>query len=194
MKKGRTLAIGDIHGAYKSAYAVSWKMRVWLSKWYTIPLGDIADGWAEVEQCVDELLKIENLIAIRGNHDEWLRAFFENNISFLIFGDREELGTLKSYSEKTEYVIQIASLSHIACSLKTKIVLYRWQKKMLCTWRLQQGNQFMTTEEIYYGTDPFGRSISFVIYIEQSCFLKNMPMWLREAIWDYIFRFLQKWL
>jgi len=40
-----------------------------------IQLGDIADGFGDVHDCVEELLKIPNLIAIKGNHDEWLNAF-----------------------------------------------------------------------------------------------------------------------
>jgi serine/threonine protein phosphatase 1 len=40
-----------------------------------IQLGDIADGFYEVYECIEELLKISNLIAIKGNHDDWFDEF-----------------------------------------------------------------------------------------------------------------------
>ena len=71
IKKGRTLVCGDIHGSHKG-------LKQCLERSYfdnevdqLIQLGDVADGWPETPQCVDELLKINNLIAIRGNHDQW---------------------------------------------------------------------------------------------------------------------------
>ena len=36
-----------------------------------IVLGDVCDGWPETKKCIDELLKIENLIYLIGNHDDW---------------------------------------------------------------------------------------------------------------------------
>ncbi|MBN8856134.1 MAG: metallophosphoesterase [Sphingobacteriales bacterium] len=40
-----------------------------------IVLGDIVDRHDEAFECVEELLKIHNLIAIRGNHDDWFDEF-----------------------------------------------------------------------------------------------------------------------
>ncbi len=36
-----------------------------------IALGDVCDGWPETAQCIDELLKINRLIYVLGNHDLW---------------------------------------------------------------------------------------------------------------------------
>lgn len=40
-----------------------------------IQLGDITDRHGQVYECVEELLKINNLIALRGNHDDWFDDF-----------------------------------------------------------------------------------------------------------------------
>ena len=67
-----TYVIGDIHGADRALKQVLERSGFNYQNDTLIQLGDIADGWPEVPQCVDELLKMENLIALRGNHDVWL--------------------------------------------------------------------------------------------------------------------------
>src|SRR5690606_2575342 len=43
-----------------------------------IALGDVADGWPDTRECVDELLRLKNLTQLLGNHDyhtlEWIRT------------------------------------------------------------------------------------------------------------------------
>ena len=65
----RTLVIGDIHGANRALKQVLSLSNFDNEKDTLISLGDIADGWGEVPECVDTLLGIKNLVAIRGNHD-----------------------------------------------------------------------------------------------------------------------------
>lgn len=66
----RTLVVGDIHGANKAL--VQCLERCNFQEDDTlIQLGDVADGWSEVPAVVETLLGIKNLIAIRGNHDDW---------------------------------------------------------------------------------------------------------------------------
>ncbi|MDQ6812816.1 MAG: metallophosphoesterase, partial [Bacteroidota bacterium] len=43
-----------------------------------IQLGDIADGQDQVYECVEELLTIKNLVALKGNHDEWFFEFMQS--------------------------------------------------------------------------------------------------------------------
>jgi len=66
-----TYCIGDIHGGHVSLLQCLRRSHFDYEKDQLISLGDIADGWPEVPQCVDELLKIKNLIVIQGNHDRW---------------------------------------------------------------------------------------------------------------------------
>jgi serine/threonine protein phosphatase 1 len=72
----RTLVLGDIHGAYQALMQVFEKSKFDYKKDRLICLGDVADGWVDVHQCFDELLKVKNLVYIRGNHDQWLKDYF----------------------------------------------------------------------------------------------------------------------
>src|SRR5882762_9741337 len=71
----RTFVMGDIHGGYKALQQCLERAAFDRDKDTLIQLGDIADGFSEVYGCVEELLKIHNLVAIKGNHDEWLNQF-----------------------------------------------------------------------------------------------------------------------
>ena len=68
----RTFIIGDIHGAYKALIDVLKRVKFNNKKDKLICLGDVADGWSEVVECFNRLMKIEQLVYIMGNHDEWL--------------------------------------------------------------------------------------------------------------------------
>lgn len=92
----REFVMGDIHGAYKAVKQCLQKSRFDYRKDRLIQLGDIADRYGEVYECVEELLKIKNLIALRGNHDDWFDVFCQNSYhpTNWIHGG---LATVKSY-------------------------------------------------------------------------------------------------
>jgi serine/threonine protein phosphatase 1 len=71
----RTFIMGDIHGAHKALQQCLERSGLDKQHDTLIQLGDIADRFGEVYECVEELLKIPNLFAIRGNHDAWLNDF-----------------------------------------------------------------------------------------------------------------------
>jgi serine/threonine protein phosphatase 1 len=76
----RVLAIGDIHGGHKALLQCLERANFNNDKDILISLGDIVDGWGESYECVEELLKIKNLVAIRGNHDEYFKRFIEGQL------------------------------------------------------------------------------------------------------------------
>lgn len=95
----RKIVCGDIHGNYKGLLQCLERSGFNKQEDTLIQLGDVADGWSEVYECVEELLSIPNLISIRGNHDEW----FEHWIKFHQHGSgwsQGALSTLKSYGYK----------------------------------------------------------------------------------------------
>jgi serine/threonine protein phosphatase 1 len=73
----KTFAIGDIHGGYRSLIQCLKRSRFDYETDTLISLGDVSDGWSETPQVVEELLKIKNLIPIRGNHDAWTQEYLE---------------------------------------------------------------------------------------------------------------------
>lgn len=94
MKK---FVIGDIHGSNKALLQVLEKSGFDKESDLLISLGDIADGWNEVPECVDTLLSIKNLVAIRGNHDVWCYDWFEYGRTPLIWTQQGGKATLDAY-------------------------------------------------------------------------------------------------
>jgi serine/threonine protein phosphatase 1 len=67
----KTFVIADIHGNYKGLKQALERSNFDYQNDTLISLGDIVDGHSESFEVVEELLKIPNLIKIRGNHDDW---------------------------------------------------------------------------------------------------------------------------
>ncbi|HUQ65382.1 MAG TPA: metallophosphoesterase [Flavitalea sp.] len=71
----RKFVMGDVHGAFKALKQCLERSAFDYNNDLLIQLGDVADGYDQVYECVEELLAIKNLIAIKGNHDEWFNQF-----------------------------------------------------------------------------------------------------------------------
>ena len=77
----RILVIGDIHGNYKALLQCLERSNFDYKNDTLISLGDVVDGHSESFEVVEELLKIKNLIAIKGNHDDWFNQWIETGIN-----------------------------------------------------------------------------------------------------------------
>jgi len=88
--------IGDIHGAYKALLQCIERSKFDKEKDTLIQLGDIADGWDQVYECIEELLTIKNLISIKGNHDQWFLEWI-NESRHPTLWTQGGYGTLVSY-------------------------------------------------------------------------------------------------
>src|SRR6478736_6279703 len=71
----RTLVMGDIHGAYQALIQCLDRAGFVPGIDRLIQLGDVVDRGPDSYECVEYLLSIPNLVAIKGNHDEWLHEF-----------------------------------------------------------------------------------------------------------------------
>ncbi len=97
----RVIVCGDIHGAHKALLQCLERSNFDYENDTLIQLGDVVDGWNEVYECVEELLKIKNLIAIKGNHDDWFNEYLmygKHPVDWLQGGE----GTLSSYCKHCE--------------------------------------------------------------------------------------------
>jgi serine/threonine protein phosphatase 1 len=74
MKK-RTLVIGDIHGNYKGLLQCLERCQFDNENDTLISVGDVVDGHSQSFEVVEKLLSIKNLIAIKGNHDDWFNKW-----------------------------------------------------------------------------------------------------------------------
>ena len=92
----RTLVIGDIHGSHKALIQCLERSGFNYENDMLIQLGDVVDGHDEVYECVEELLKIKNLVAIKGNHDVWFDEFIQTDYHPVLwqYGGK---GTILSY-------------------------------------------------------------------------------------------------
>jgi serine/threonine protein phosphatase 1 len=95
MKK---FVIGDIHGRLKALKQVLKLAKFDYKEDKLIVLGDIADGGFDVYLCVEELLKIKNLIFIVGNHDVWFMDYMKSGWSEDIWLSQGGKNTIASYS------------------------------------------------------------------------------------------------
>ena len=93
----RTFVVGDIHGAHRALKQCLERSEFDYDNDTLISLGDIADGWSEVPECVDELLKIKNLIAIKGNHDFWLLQWLEYGMATRGWREQGGNATIEGY-------------------------------------------------------------------------------------------------
>ena len=76
--QGKTFVMGDIHGAYRALRQCLERSEFDFQTDRLICLGDVCDGWPDTKMCIDELLKIQNLTYVLGNHDmcalQWMRS------------------------------------------------------------------------------------------------------------------------
>jgi serine/threonine protein phosphatase 1 len=71
----RAFVLGDLHGASKALKQCLERSAFDRRKDILIQLGDVVDGYPDVYDCVEVLLKIPNLVSIRGNHEDWFLEF-----------------------------------------------------------------------------------------------------------------------
>jgi serine/threonine protein phosphatase 1 len=80
----KTFAVGDIHGAYKSLVQCLGRSKFDYNNDHLIVMGDVVDGYPDVRQCFDELLKIKHCDLVIGNHDVWA-------LNWALRGDKPEI-------------------------------------------------------------------------------------------------------
>ncbi|MCH5685552.1 metallophosphoesterase [Niabella sp. W65] len=92
----KTFVMGDLHGAYKALDQCLLRCGFDPVNDTLIQLGDVCDGHSEVYECVEVLINISNLVAIKGNHDVWFQEFLETDFHpvYWIYGG---VGTIRSY-------------------------------------------------------------------------------------------------
>jgi serine/threonine protein phosphatase 1 len=74
----KTYILADIHGEFDKLITCLSSVNFDYENDKLIQLGDVVDRGPDVYSCIEELLKIKNLIAIQGNHDEcWLKSLLK---------------------------------------------------------------------------------------------------------------------
>src|SRR5690606_29767384 len=71
--------LGDIDGAAKALEQCLERSGFDKKNDLLIQLGDVVDRHDEVFECVEILLQVNNLIALKGNHDDWFVDFLRTD-------------------------------------------------------------------------------------------------------------------
>jgi serine/threonine protein phosphatase 1 len=95
----RTFVMGDIHGHYQAFKQCLERCSFNIEYDLLIQLGDVSDRHPETALVVEALLKITNLIAIRGNHDEWTRKWLATDEMATEWVTNGGKATIESYSK-----------------------------------------------------------------------------------------------
>lgn len=113
----KTFVIGDIHGALKAVKQILERASISSSD-TLIFLGDYVDGWSESPQVIDffiELMKTNNCVFLRGNHDELVLHWLQNNHDnpmWFAHGGESTVNAYKNIDRKTrekhiEFLLQL---------------------------------------------------------------------------------------
>lgn len=95
----RKFVMGDIHGAYRALRQCLDRSGFDYAKDHLICLGDVADGWPETRQAVAELMRIQNLTYILGNHDWWTLQWMQTGQAEELWYKQGGKSTIESYGE-----------------------------------------------------------------------------------------------
>ena len=100
----KTFAIGDIHGAHKALLQCIERSEINKEEDQLIFVGDIVDGWKQIPECVDTLLEFKDLIAIRGNHDQWFMDWVDTNELKFLWYKQGGKATLDRYKGNEDLI------------------------------------------------------------------------------------------
>jgi len=114
--------IGDIHGHLDKLLACLESVNFDYENDQLIQIGDVVDRGPDSYLCVEELLKIKNLVAIRGNHDATFRdsiiaGDLDTNILYTQ-GGAETKESYYKYCSKDEKGGIIISSNHVKFFIK----------------------------------------------------------------------------
>jgi serine/threonine protein phosphatase 1 len=96
---GKTFVIGDIHGAWIALQQCFERSSFDRNHDRLISLGDACDGWPQVYEVIEELLKVKHLVYILGNHDQWTLEWVETGNEPYIWLSQGGQATIESYKE-----------------------------------------------------------------------------------------------
>lgn len=96
--KKKSFVIGDIHGSFRALEQCLKRANFDYENDHLTILGDVCDGWSQTREVVDKLMKIKNLIFIRGNHDQMFMHWIDTGNPHRFHLMNGGLATFKSYA------------------------------------------------------------------------------------------------
>lgn len=102
----KTYIITDLHGNYRGLRQCLQKVNFDYEEDRLITLGDYVDGYSQSYEVIEELLKIQNLIPLLGNHDLVFRNYLQRGIHELHWEHGADK-TAESYARFADREIKI---------------------------------------------------------------------------------------
>jgi serine/threonine protein phosphatase 1 len=127
----RTLVIGDIHGGLKALEQV-FKIAHVTTKDTLLFLGDYVDGWSESPEVLDFLISLNQThpcLFLRGNHDELLLHWLQNNHNNPMWLAHGGASTVKAYAnipeaKKQKHIQFLLSLKNYHIDAKNRLYVH----------------------------------------------------------------------
>lgn len=92
--------MGDPHGAHRAVAQVTDRAGFDPDHDRLVVLGDVCDGWPEADLICDTLLRLRNLVLIRGNHDLWALRWMREGLVDSVWIASGGLATLDAYARR----------------------------------------------------------------------------------------------
>lgn len=96
----RTLVLGDVHGAARALEQVLDRAGFDPATDRLVSLGDICDGWPEVDRSIDLLLEAAKLELVLGNHDGWALSWMRTGRPPRGWPSQGGMATIRSYARR----------------------------------------------------------------------------------------------
>lgn len=208
----KTFVLGDIHGAHKALVQCLDRSGFNRDLDRLIVLGDVCDGYPDVKQSIDELLRIKHCDYIIGNHDLWVLDWALNGIEKSIWLTQGGMNTAASYEEQSmpQEHIDLLANAHWFIEFDRKLFVHggidpekaigehdlqylTWDRDLVKNaWRMTDqdpGYKFSTYEEIFVGHTPTQQFSRIQIFNksmpgDEPLFLCNVIMMDTGAGWS----------
>ena len=97
---GRRLVIGDLHGSYKALMQCLERSHFIPEEDTLYSVGDIADGYPEVYECLSFLKDLPSFHPVIGNHDAWLQNWLSSKAAPDIWTSQGGSKSIASFKQK----------------------------------------------------------------------------------------------
>jgi serine/threonine protein phosphatase 1 len=95
----KTFVLGDVHGAHRALLQCLERASFRPAEDRLIFLGDVCDGWPDTRACIDELLKVNDLVYVLGNHDWWMLEWIREGKVDDLWWSQGGKATIDSYAK-----------------------------------------------------------------------------------------------
>ena len=169
----RTFVMGDIHGSHKAMLQCFDRSGFDFSEDRLIQLGDVVDGQPDVFECVETLLELDRLIAIKGNHEVWFADFIETDFHPAYFSHG---GLLMAISYMGKANLGKRNYKSTGYGYKTALTRFDIPKSHRDFFTKEQRLYFIDNDNRCFVHGGFNRSLPFIGQKEETYYW-NRGLW-----------------